>query len=108
MRRILVDHARARKAAKRGGGQRQRLPLNEIAPWTDAPDHVLDLDQALARLAAEEPRKAELVVLRFFGGLSTPEAATTLGVSVPTAERWWTFARAWLYAELEEENSTPP
>ena len=53
--------------------------------------------------AAREPRKAELVMLRFFVGMTIPEAASTLGVSVPTAERWWTFARTWLYADLEEE-----
>ncbi len=56
--------------------------------------------EALDRLAAIEPRKAELVTLRFFGGMSTPEAAAALGVSVPTAERWWAFARSWLYTEL--------
>ena len=99
MRRILVDHARARAAGKRGG-RRQRVPLDDAARWADSPDHLLDLDDALARLAAEEPRKAELVVLRFFGGMSTPEAAAALGVSVPTAERWWAFARAWLFADL--------
>jgi DNA-directed RNA polymerase specialized sigma24 family protein len=69
---------------------------------TASPEHLLDLNEALERLAAEEPRKAELVTLRFFGGLSMPDAADTLGVSLPTAERWWAFARAWLYAELSD------
>ena len=58
------------------------------------------VDEALTRFAAEEPAKAELVKLRFFAGLSIPEAAAALGVSVATAERWWTFARAWLLADL--------
>jgi RNA polymerase sigma factor (TIGR02999 family) len=102
MRRILVDHARARAADKRGG-RRKRVPLDQTAGWAESPEHLLDLNDALARFAAEEPRKAELVVLRFFGGQSTAEAAAALGVSVPTAERWWAFARTWLYAELDGE-----
>jgi RNA polymerase sigma factor (TIGR02999 family) len=107
MRRILVDHARAHAADKRGGG-RTRVPLADAARWTDSPDHLLDLNDALARFATEEPRKAELVELRFFGGMTTAEAADALGVSVPTAERWWVFARAWLYADLSGENSGNP
>jgi RNA polymerase sigma factor (TIGR02999 family) len=102
MRRILIDHARARAAHKRGGGLR-RVPLDDNARWTESPDHLLALEDALRRFAAEEPRKAELVVLRFFAGMNTAEAAEALGVSVPTAERWWTFARAWLFADLDEE-----
>ena len=107
MRRILVDHARACAAEKRGG-RRDRVPLDEAARWAESPEYLLDLDDALARFAAEEPRKAELVVLRFFGGMSTPEASAALGVSVPPAERWWAFARTWLYAELAGENSENP
>jgi RNA polymerase sigma factor (TIGR02999 family) len=107
MRRILVDHARARSADKRGG-RRQRVPLDEALRLTESPDHLLALEEALARFAAEEPRKAELVVLRFFAGMTIPEAAKTLGVSVPTAERWWAYARTWLYADLEGENSKIP
>ncbi len=103
MRRILIDHARGRAAHKRGGS-RIRVPLDDFAHWIDRPEHLLDLDDALSRLAAEEPRKAEFVTLRFFGGMTTPEAAAALGVSVPTAERWWTFARAWLLADLKREN----
>ena len=103
MRRILVDHARARHAEKRGG-QRIRVPLEEGGRGTEAPAELLDLDEALTRFAAEEPRKAELVVLRFYGGMSAAEAAVTLGISLPTAERWWAFARVWLFAELEEKN----
>lgn len=107
MRRILVDHARSRTAEKRGG-RRARVPLETAAQWTESPEHLLDLDDALARFAAEEPRKAELVVLRFYGGMSTPEAAASLGISVPTAERWWAFARTWLYAELGDEKIENP
>jgi len=107
MRRILVDHARARSADKRGG-RRQRVPLNEVMRWTESPDHLLALEDALGRFAVEEPRKAELVVLRFFAGMTIPEAAKTIGVSVPTAERWWAYARTWLFADLEGENSENP
>ena len=102
MRRILVDRARARTADKRGG-RRRRVPLDEAARWTDSPDDLLALEDALERFAAEEPRKAELVVLRYFAGMTVPEAAGALGVSVPTAERWWAYARTWLYADLEGE-----
>lgn len=104
MRRILVDHARARLADKRGGA-RQRIPLDEAIRWTESPDHLMALEEALSRFATEEPRKAELVVLKFFAGMTLPEAAATLGISVPTAERWWAFSRAWLFSELEESNS---
>src|SRR5580698_2976430 len=97
MRRILVDHARARCSDKRGG-RRQRLTLDEAVRWTESPDHLLSLEDALGRFTIEEPRKAELVVLRFFAGMTIPEAAKALGVSVPTAERWWAYARTWLYA----------
>ena len=107
IRRILVDHARSRNADKRGG-RRQRVSLDESVRWTESPDHILALEDALTRFAAEEPRKAELVQLRFFAGMTIPEAALALGVSVPTAERWWTFSRTWLFADLEGENSEAP
>ena len=107
MRRILVDHARGRVADKRGG-HRQRVPLDEAVRWAESPGHILALEDALTRFAVEEPRKAELVVMRFFAGMTIPEAAQALGVSVPTAERWWAYARTWLYADLEGENSTNP
>ena len=107
MRRILVDHARCRNAAKRGG-RRQRVSLDESVRWTESPDHILALEDALDRFAVEEHRKAELVVLRFFAGMTIPEAALALGVSVPTAERWWAFARTWLYADLAGETSENP
>jgi RNA polymerase sigma factor (TIGR02999 family) len=107
MRRILVDHARARNADKRGG----RWTRVELADWhkaAQAPEQVLALSEALERFAATEPRKAELVTLRFFGGLSMAEAADALGVSLPTAERWWAFARSWLYTELLNTDGENP
>jgi RNA polymerase sigma factor (TIGR02999 family) len=107
MRQILIDHARARAAIKRGGGRR-RVPLEGIASHPDSPEELLALEEALRRFAAEQPRKAELVVLRFFGGLTIPQAAEALHIAVPTAERWWSFARTWLYAELDETNSKNP
>jgi RNA polymerase sigma factor (TIGR02999 family) len=105
MRRILVENARRKQATKHGGGGR-RVPLAEFHRITEFAQDLLGLDEALTRFAAEEPDKARLVQLRFFAGLSTPDATATLGTSVATAERWWTFARAWLYNELEggEEN----
>jgi RNA polymerase sigma factor (TIGR02999 family) len=110
MRRILVDHARARSAGKRGGGW-TRVELADWHQVAQAPEQLLALSEALDCFAALEPRKAELVTLRFFGGMSMPEAADALGVSLPTAERWWAFARSWLYTELlgpEGENSPRP
>ncbi len=105
MRRILVDNARRKGAVKHGGGKR-RVPLEEFHRVTDSPEDLLDLDDALTRFAAEEPDKARLVQLRFFAGLTTPEAAAALGISVATAERWWTYARAWLYIALEGEQKS--
>jgi len=104
MRRILIDNAR-RKRRPKHGGDRQRVDLNEAAVLTDTPSHdLLALDEALTKLAAEEPAKAELVKLRFFAGLTIPEAAQMLGISVATAERHWTYARVWLYSELTQES----
>lgn len=109
MRRILVENARRKQAVKHGGGKR-RVPLQEFHRVSQSPEDLLDLDDALTRFAAEEPNKARLVQLRFFAGLSMPDAAAALGISLATAERWWTFARAWLYSELEgdEKKSALP
>ena len=109
MRRILVENARRKKRVKHGGGA-THVPLEEFHRVAECPEDLLDLDDALTRLAAEEPDKARLVQLRFFAGLSTPDAAAALGVSVATAERWWAFARAWLYSELQggEKKSADP
>ncbi len=104
MRNILVDRARARGAAKRGG-DRRRLDLSDLGELTadDVPDEILDLEAALARLSEESPQKAELVSLRFYAGLTMEEAAAVLGVSSTTADRHWAFARAWLLASMDGE-----
>ena len=99
MRRIIVDRARARHTAKRGGDAR-RVELHPIAEPERA-DDLLALDEALVKLAAERPDHAKLVELRYFAGLSGDEAATALGVSPATADRLWRFARAWLQVELK-------
>ena len=102
MRRILVEAARRRRRIKRGG-DRRRIDLDEAAPIIQPPlDDLLALDEALSRLAARDTMRADLVKLRFFAGLTMPEAARALGISLATAERHWTFARTWLYAELTD------
>ena len=101
IRRILIDRARARGAARRGGERPLRLdtdaPLAEPGPSMD----VLALDEALAKLASIDAQKARVVELRFFGGLGIAETAKVLGTSVSRVERDWRFARAWLHRELE-------
>ena len=100
MRHVLVDHARAKKAAKRGGG-RERVTMGDAeAPQGAAVLDVLDVDEALEDLARLDPRKARVVELRFFGGLTEKEAAHALGVSATTVEDDWRFARAWLHQRL--------
>jgi RNA polymerase sigma factor (TIGR02999 family) len=101
MRRILIDNARRKRRPKHGGG-RQRVDLDEALVVDEPREDLLALDDALSKLAEREPVKAELVKLRYFAGLTVPEAAGVLGISVPTAERYWTFARVWLYAALNE------
>lgn len=106
MRRILVDHARAKHADKRGG----KWSRVELADWhniAQPPEQVLAMSEALERLAATEPDKAKLVTLRFFGGMTLEEVAGTLGISLRTAERWWLFARTWLYTELLDDDQKP-
>lgn len=100
MRRILINRARDQGRLKRGGGWR-RLRLEHIElSLTDPPDDLLLLNDALDKLAQEDPACAELVKLRFFAGLTLDEAASTLGVARRTADRYWAFARSWLYAAL--------
>jgi RNA polymerase sigma factor (TIGR02999 family) len=102
-RRILVDHARKRRSAKRGGDALQ-VPLDEALLQAEACGiDVVALDRALEALAAIDGRKSRLVELRYFGGLSVEEAADVLEVSKETAKRDWKMARAWLYAELTGE-----
>jgi len=100
MRRILVDHARARKSAKRGGGARA-ITLDDSAdvPNADSVD-VLDLNEALEKLEAIDPDQARLVELRYFAGLNIDDTAAALGISASTVKREWTVARAWLRREL--------
>ena len=104
MRRVLVDHARARRAQKRGDNAIQVtldvLESDLAAPTGAAVVDLLALDDALRRLAALDPQKARLVELRYFAGLSIPEAAAALGVSTATVGRQWIVARAWLRREL--------
>lgn len=103
MRRILVDHARKASALRRGGGER-RVPL-EVVVHTVEEGQGLDLvalNDALEKLAAASPRQSEIVVLRFFGGLSIPEIAEHLDVSQSTVEKDWRVARAWLRSTLDE------
>ena len=100
MRQVLVDHARRRNAGKRQGG-RGRVPLDEVvASFEELGVGVIDLHEALKRLGKMFPRPARVVELRFFGGLSIPEVARTLGVSDGTVESDWRIARAWLHGEL--------
>jgi RNA polymerase sigma factor (TIGR02999 family) len=105
MRRILIDHARKKATRKRGGaGHRVELdPEHFAAP--DRPDDLLALDEALTLLEQEEPQVAALVKLRYFAGLTIPEAADALGVSPRTADAWWAFARAWLLARVRGDSA---
>ena len=100
MRRILVDNAR-HKRSKKGGGERIRLDLDQLAAATsDRHDDVLDIDAALVGLASADPQAAELVELRYFAGLTIPEAADALGISPRSADFLWAYARAWLLRSL--------
>ncbi len=100
MRRILVDHARRRRFAKRGGGA-PHVPLEDVVLVAREPDvDVLAMDEALSGLARIDERKSRVVELRYFGGLTIEETAAVLGVSVDTAKRDWRMARAWLLTQL--------
>lgn len=103
MRRILVDHARAKRADKRGGAQ-ARVPLDPDQIGTDS-NHsdITAIDAALAEFAGVDPQAAELVQLRYFAGMSIPEAASALGISPRTADRIWTYAKSWLFAKLSPD-----
>jgi RNA polymerase sigma factor (TIGR02999 family) len=100
MRRILVDNAR-RKRARRHGGELERVEIPDIAcPLEQNEDRILAVNEALEKLAARDKQKAELVKLRYFTGMTTAEASVVLGISVPTADRHWAYARAWLAREI--------
>jgi RNA polymerase sigma factor (TIGR02999 family) len=103
MRRILIEQARRKRTLRRGGSAK-RITLAEIEPPIGSrDDDLLALDDALSRLEQRDKVKAELVKLRYFAGLSIPEAAKALGISVTTANRYWAYARAWLHEELSSE-----
>ena len=107
MRRILIERARRRVAAKRGAGAAM-VDLDEIeipSPVADD-DQLLAVNEALEKFAALDPGKAEMVKLRYFVGMSFDEAATALGIAVPTAKQWWAYARAWLTVELRAGAAT--
>ncbi|HEV2968373.1 MAG TPA: ECF-type sigma factor [Pirellulales bacterium] len=107
MRRILVEQARHKRRLKHGG-ERRRVDLDSACSVSEPPSlDLLALDEALTKLSAIEPAKADLVKLRFFAGLTMPEAASALGISLATAERHWTFARSWLFSELADQPRDP-
>lgn len=109
MRRILIERARQKQTLKRGG-EYERVELDAAAPAVlpIACDDLLGLDEAIKKLEKRDPRKAELVKLRFFAGLTTAEAAKSLGVSVATAENDWTYARCWLKLEMSGGGRSNP
>jgi RNA polymerase sigma factor (TIGR02999 family) len=105
MRRIMVDHARQRHSLKRGGGA-LRITLDEAAWVTESrSEELLALDEALEKLAAQDPRKSQIVELRYFGGLTIEETADFLKLSPRTVRREWTMAKAWLCRALTEEET---
>ncbi len=104
MRRILIDNARRKKADKRGG-QLRREPLNDLADAEMEDDELLALSEALQKLAAQDPLKAQLVELRYFAGFTRDQAAEVLGISTSSADRDWAYVRAWLQAEVRGQLS---
>lgn len=103
MRRILIENARRKQGPQRGGDwQRVDVELDALTA-SARPEDLLALDEALTALNEASPVRAELVKLRFFAGLTVPEAAEVLGISVATAERYWTYARTWLFARLHPD-----
>ncbi|HTV39160.1 MAG TPA: ECF-type sigma factor [Candidatus Sulfotelmatobacter sp.] len=100
MRRILIENARRKRAVRHGGGQ-QRLDIHEIEiPGAVEDDELLEVHEALEKFTAQDQRKSELVKLRYFVGLTIEETAEVMGISVPTAKRWWNYSRAWLRTEM--------
>jgi RNA polymerase sigma factor (TIGR02999 family) len=102
MRRVLVEKARRKQRLKRGGGY-QRVDLDDVEIAIQGPtEDIVALDEALSKFAQLHPEKAEFVKLRYFAGLTVAEAAAALGVSSSTADRYWAYARAWLYREMAD------
>ena len=107
MRRILVENARRKRRLKRGG-DRRRVGLRDIDLAVEAPsDDLIALDEALEKLAKKDKVKADLVKLRFFAGLTNEQAAEVLGISLNTADRYWTYARSWLHLEILGDAEAP-
>jgi RNA polymerase sigma factor (TIGR02999 family) len=107
MRRILIENARHKKRIKHGGGRKRVELIEGLAPVESAVDDVIAFDEALEQLGEVDREAAELVKLRYFAGLTTEEAAGTLGVSVRSAYRSWAFARVWLYRRLHGDEASP-
>jgi RNA polymerase sigma factor (TIGR02999 family) len=108
MRRILVDRARRRLAAKRGAGD-AGINADDVQIPAPAPDdQVLEVSEALEKFASTDARKAELVKLRYFVGMTFEEASAALGIAVPTAKEWWAYSRAWLRVEIAGEKPATP
>jgi RNA polymerase sigma factor (TIGR02999 family) len=104
MRRILIENARRKRRCKRGGG-RKKVSLDDVDPAIVGPaEDIVALDEALEKLSLEDPRKATLVKLRYFAGLTTEQAGKMLGMSKATAERYWSYARVWLFHELKKDS----
>jgi RNA polymerase sigma factor (TIGR02999 family) len=101
MRRILIENARKKKAQKRGGGWTRNEIIDDLLAVNTESDQLFAVDEALSKLAADEPEAAKLVELRFFAGLTLAQAAEMLGMSLRTANRQWAYARAWLRRELD-------
>lgn len=104
MRRILTDNAR-RKLRQRRGGNWQRVEMEDCAAATQTGDEVLAVDEALEKFSLLDPQRAEVVKLRYFVGLSFAEVAEVMGISEPTAKRYWAFARAWLLEEIRGQRA---
>jgi RNA polymerase sigma factor (TIGR02999 family) len=105
MRRILIDRARSKRAKMNGGGL-DRVGIDDIEIVAEAQDdELLAVHEALDRFATHHPEKAELVKLRYFAGLTIKDAADVLGISMPTAKRYWAYARAWLFREMERQKN---
>ena len=102
MRRILIENARRKQRLKRGGGQK-KVDLEDAEPAVAEPaEDIVALNEALEKLALEDPTKANLVKLRYFAGLTVKQAAEILGISQATAERYWSYARVWLFYEIKK------
>jgi RNA polymerase sigma factor (TIGR02999 family) len=107
MRRILVENARRKRSLKYGGARHRQSLDPDCVAAQEAADNLVALDEALTRLAETEPKVAQLVKLRYFAGLTIPQAATQLQISPRTADAWWSYAKAWFQAALQESSGIP-